>query len=75
MVKLRRDFQLEGGSNYRYVNALMLEARFRGYDKWWHDGGLAYIPEEHYIGFTEFMNSIVDWLIENFPDEFTDKEE
>jgi len=70
MIKLTRNFNFVDGGNYRYINALMLEARFRGYDKWWSDGSLAYIPEEQFIGFAEFINRIIDWLVENFPDEF-----
>ena len=71
MIKLTKNFNFVDGGNYRYINALMLEARCRGYDKWWHDGSLAYIPDEVYVGFVTFANRIVDWLVENFPDEFT----
>ena len=69
-IKLNRNFNFVDGGNYRYINALMLEARFRGYDEWWHDGSLSYIPDEIFVGFKDSMNRIVDWLVTNFPSEF-----
>jgi len=52
--------------NYRYVTALMIEARIRGYPL------LEDCPEPlpGTGSFWGFMNKIIKWLIETYPDEF-----
>jgi len=55
-----------GNQNFRYVTAVMIEARIRGYPLL--DICASDMPP---IGnFIPFFNDIVDWLIRNYPQEF-----
>ena len=56
-------------SNFRYVTALMIEARIREYPL------LDKCPESlsESVSFEDFINEIIDWLIENYPTEFQKK--
>ena len=52
--------------NFRYVTALMIEAGVRGYPL------LERTPEllSEAGSFVDYMNGIINWLVDNFPDEF-----
>jgi hypothetical protein len=56
----------DNNANFRYVTAVMIEARIRGYPL------LEKCPESlsDAGSFWEFINKLIDWLVENFPSEF-----
>jgi len=66
MITLRRYNKSSRDVPFRYVTALMIEARVRGFTL------LEHCPEDWIRagGFGDFLNQIIDWLLENFPDEF-----
>jgi hypothetical protein len=66
MIKLRTLNPQYQDVNFRYVTALMIEARIRGFPL------MEECPAE--VGtsgsFALFLDKVIDWLIENFPGEF-----
>lgn len=53
-------------ANFRYVTAIMIEARMRGYPL------LIATPADlaQTGSFHEYINRIIDWLVYNYPNEF-----
>ena len=64
---MKLEYETGGSSNFRYVTAVMIEARMRGYPL------LETTPQElvQAEGFSEYINKIIDWLVAEYPEEFS----
>ena len=58
--------ETNNASNFRYITALMIEARTRGYPLL--DATPEFLSESG--PFVDYINEITDWLVNNYPDEF-----
>ena len=66
MIKLRYIRPDETDENFRYVTALMIEARVRGYPLMVNSA----MDLSGACNFSVYMNRLIDWLVTSYPDEF-----
>jgi len=66
MITLINYAEENNSSNFRYVTSLMIEARVRGYPLL--NNTPALLSESS--SFFDYVNKIIDWLVDNYPDEF-----
>jgi len=65
MIKLERPHRTEKFISSSYLAALMIEARMRGFPL------LEKHPKSHKGEIIAlFVDEMIDWLVDNFPDEF-----